>query len=65
GGEEFGGEAGGEFGEGFNNDVIDKLLVEGKRKNEDIKMMAEGIDDLLAEYNDSEDDEDIQELLDD
>ncbi len=45
--------------------MIDKLLVEGKRKNEDIKMMAEGIDDLLAEYNDSEDDEDIQELLDD
>jgi hypothetical protein len=60
GGEAFGGEEGG-FGEGFrgNEDAIDKLLLEGKRKNEDIIMMTNGIDELLKES----DDEDELELL--
>ena len=58
GGEEFGGEeAGGEFGEGFrgDDDVIDKLLVEGKKRNEDILAMTKGIDDLLNEEDDDND----------
>jgi hypothetical protein len=48
GGEEAGG---GEFGEGFRNQegVIDKLLNEGKSKNEDIKMLFEGVNDLIDE----------------
>jgi hypothetical protein len=56
----FGGEEGG-FGEGFrgDEDAIDKLLLEGKRKNEDIIMMTNGIDELLKES----DDEDELELL--
>jgi predicted CopG family antitoxin len=58
GGEEtsggFGGDdTGGDFGEGFrgDEDVIDKLLLEGKKKNEDIIMMTSGIDELLNEEN--------------
>jgi len=51
----FGGDeaGGGEFGEGFrgDEDVIDKLLLEGKKKNEDIIMMTSGIDALLNEEN--------------
>jgi predicted CopG family antitoxin len=51
----FGGDeaGGGEFGEGFrgDEDVIDKLLLEGKKKNEDIIMMTSGIDELLNEEN--------------
>jgi len=44
---------GDEFGEGFKGDenVIDKLLLEGKKKNEDITMMTNGIDELLNEEN--------------
>ena len=57
GGEEAGGEEGG-FGEGFRGDenVIDKLLLEGKRKNEEIMYMTQGIDNLLEEENDEESD---------
>jgi hypothetical protein len=63
GGEELGGEfgggeeLGGEFGESFRGDenIIDKLLVEGRKKNEDIFMMTNGIDDLLKEENGVED----------
>jgi len=57
----FGGDTGGfdgddtsgDFGEGFKGDenVIDKLLLEGKKKNEDIIMMTSGIDVLLNEEN--------------
>ena len=51
----FGGDeaGGGGFGEGFrgDEDVIDKLLLEGKKKNEDIIMMTSGIDELLNEEN--------------
>ncbi len=50
----FGGDdASGDFGEGFKGDenVIDKLLLEGKKKNEDIIMMTSGIDVLLNEEN--------------
>ena len=53
GGDDFGGDAdadaGGDFGEGFNNGVIDKLLNEGKSKNEDIKMLFEGVNELIRE----------------
>jgi hypothetical protein len=56
---EEGGEEGGEvgFGESFRNqeNIIDKLLLEGKRKNEDILMMTEGIDDLIKPTNDKND----------
>jgi len=50
----FGGDdTSGDFGEGFKGDenVIDKLLLEGKKKNEDIIMMTSGIDVLLNEEN--------------
>jgi hypothetical protein len=61
GGEEggFGGGEEGGFGEGFrgDEDAIDKLLLEGKRKNQDILMMTRGIDELLDEEN--EDDSDL------
>jgi len=48
-----GGDTGGEdvggFGESFkgDEDVIDRLLLEGKKKNEDISMMTKGIDSLI------------------
>jgi hypothetical protein len=56
GGEEAGGEDLGGFGEGFrgDEDVIDKLLLEGKKKNEEIFNMTMGIDKLLNEENDEE-----------
>ena len=43
-----GGDEGG-FGESFrgDEDTIDKLLLEGKKKNEDIYMMTKGIDSLI------------------
>jgi hypothetical protein len=46
----------GGFGEGFrgDEDVIDKLLLEGKKKNEEIFNMTMGIDKLLNEENDEE-----------
>ena len=46
------------FGEGFRGDegVIDNLLLEGKKKNEDIIMMTDGIDRLLKEENFDESD---------
>ena len=67
GGEEAGGFGGGEeggedlggFGESFRGDenTIDRLLLEGKKKNEDIFVMTKGIDELLKEEN--EDDVDL------
>ena len=41
------------FGESFrgDEDAIDRLLLEGKRKNEDIFSMTKGIDKLLNEEN--------------
>lgn len=69
GGETGGAEAGGEapgtetgFGEGFrsqNKSIIDKLLMEGISKNEDIMMMTEGIKNLIGESDEdlNEDDE--------
>jgi hypothetical protein len=64
GGEEIGGpEAGapetGGFGEGFRSqdkNIVDKLLLEGRRKNEDIFMMTEGIKNLIGE-----EDEEVEE----
>ena len=58
GAEEGGAEEGGGFGEGFRGDenIIDKLLLEGKRRNEDIFNMTKGIDELLEEENDEEND---------
>jgi hypothetical protein len=52
-----GGDEGG-FGESFrgDEDTIDRLLMEGKKKNQDIFSMTKGIDELLNEEN-SEDDE--------
>lgn len=51
--EDFGGDFGGDtedFGEGFRgNNVIDKLLLEGIRKNEDILSITDGIDKLISE----------------
>ena len=49
----FGGDEGGEFGESFRGDdkTIDRLLLEGKKKNEDILIMTKGIDKLLDEEN--------------
>jgi hypothetical protein len=64
GGDEFGGdEGGGEFGEGFRNDdnIVDKLLLEGRKRNEDVKMMTKGIDDLLKESNDDSEENEISE----
>jgi len=57
-GDEAGGEEAGGFGEGFrgDEDVIDKLLLEGKKKNEDISMMTKGIDELLNEENEDNSD---------
>lgn len=60
GAEDFGGDEGGaeggaeDFGESFNNQesVIDKLLVEGKSKNEDIKMLFNGVDGLIRKTED-------------
>jgi len=48
---DFGGEdtGGGDFGEGVNTGVIDKLLNEGKSKNEDIKMLFDGVNDLIKQ----------------
>jgi len=65
GGEAAGGEAAGTetgFGEGFRNqskNIIDKLLMEGISKNEDIMMMTEGIKKLIGESDEdlNEDDE--------
>ena len=56
GGETGGGETGG-FGESFrgDEDIIDRLLLEGRKKNEDILIMTKGIDSLLKEENDDED----------
>ena len=53
-GDDAGGDSGG-FGESFrgDEDTIDRLLMEGKRKNEDISMMTKGIDDLLDGEKDS------------
>ena len=62
GGDLGGGEA---FGEGFRGDenVIDKLLLEGRKKNEDIVFMTSGIDELLKEKTaDLENGEDIELL---
>jgi hypothetical protein len=69
GGEDFGGEegggedlGGGEFGEGFNRSVdIDKLLLEGIKKNETIKSMTEGIDDLISKINYDDDEDNNQD----
>jgi hypothetical protein len=47
GGDDFGGDAGGDVGEGFNVGVIDRLLSEGKSKNQDIKMLFDGVDELI------------------
>ena len=49
GGDEAGGDSG--FGEGFRGDegVIDKLLLEGKRKNQEIMDMTNGIDNLISD----------------
>ena len=50
-----------EFGEGFRSqdkNIVDKLLVEGRRKNEDIMMMTEGIKKLIGE-EDKEDEEEF------
>ncbi len=57
-GGDMGGEEAGGFGEGFrgDEDVIDKLLLEGKKKNEDISMMTKGIDELLNEENEDNSD---------
>jgi hypothetical protein len=57
GGEETGGEETGGFGESFRGDegVIDRLLLEGRKKNEDIFNMTRGIDKLLNEENSDED----------
>ena len=52
GGEAGGEEAGGGFGESFrykDKSIIDKLLLEGRKKNEDIMMMTEGIKNLIGE----------------
>jgi len=56
GGEEAGGEEAGGFGESFRGDenTIEKLLLEGKKKNEDIFNMTKGIDILLNEENDDD-----------
>jgi hypothetical protein len=69
GGEDFGGgeDTGGDFGEGFNTGIIDKLLNEGKSKNEDIKMLFEGVNDLIREtenkfnINDKEEDDVLED----
>jgi hypothetical protein len=67
GGEAAGGEATGTetgFGEGFRNqnkNIIDKLLMEGISKNEDIMMMTEGIKKLIGESDEDLNDDD--ELL--
>jgi hypothetical protein len=55
-GAETGGAEAGGFGEGFRGDenIIDRLLLEGRKKNEDILMMTKGIDDLLKENSDNE-----------
>ena len=52
----FGGEEAGGFGESFRGDenTIEKLLLEGKKKNEDIFNMTKGIDKLLNEENDDD-----------
>jgi hypothetical protein len=52
-----GGDTGG-FGESFrgDEDTIDKLLLEGKKKNENIFMMTKGIDELLSEKNGEDND---------
>jgi hypothetical protein len=54
GGDDFGGDegdtgGGDDFGESFNKQsgIIDKLLNDGKRKNEDIKMLFEGVDEII------------------
>lgn len=69
GGEEAGGEEGGGFGESFrykNKSIIDKLLLEGKQKNEDIIMMTEGIKKLIGEDDENHDnDDDVFNLLQD
>jgi len=62
GGEEAGGDAGG-FGEAFNRQVdIDKLLLEGIKRNQDILSMTKGITNLIEENKLSKktiDDDDI------
>ena len=52
-GDDTGGDTGGGFGESFrgDEDVIDRLLLEGKKKNENIFMMTKGIDELLNKEN--------------
>jgi len=49
GGDEGGDEGDTDFGESFNRQsgIIDKLLNDGKRKNEDIKMLFEGVDEII------------------
>jgi hypothetical protein len=51
GGEDLGGDTGGEFGESFRNQegIIDKLLNEGKSKNQDIRMLFDGVNNLIKE----------------
>ena len=70
GGEEATPEAGAEvggFGEGFRNQsksIIDKLLMDGISKNEDIMLMTEGIKDLIGEDDSfNEEDYDDSDLL--
>ena len=70
GGEEATPEAGAEvggFGEGFRSQsksIIDKLLMDGISKNEDIMLMTEGIKDLIGEDDSfNEEDYDDSDLL--
>ncbi len=57
-GDDAGGDDAGGFGESFrgDEDTIDKLLLEGKKKNENIFMMTKGIDELLDEKNGEDND---------
>jgi hypothetical protein len=60
-GDEGGGDEGGDdFGEGFNIGIVDKLLSDGIKKNEDILSMTKGIDNLINEEL-----EDDSEIIDD
>ena len=61
-------EVGGGFGESFrykDKSIIDKLLLEGRQKNEDIIMMTEGIKNLIGEEDNIDDDSDEFNLLQD
>jgi len=58
GGDDMGGDTDTGFGESFRGDqhTIDKLLLEGKKKNQEIMSMTKGIDFLLNEENSDDDD---------